>query len=108
MYSIESAKLLLLQEYFANVGYIVPEITKNETIVSKTQVIALYDIGFSIPYLIEGHGSMFNREANGKALKKHFDFRQKERFEQSLNHLLYHNSISVCEEHSFALQQALL
>lgn len=106
MFIVETAKLLLLQEYVGCVRFIVPEITEKNTIVSKKQLIALYDIGASIPYLIEGEGPMFNREPSGKRLKKEYEARQEKRFEQSLNHILHHNSISICLEKSFALQQA--
>jgi hypothetical protein len=107
MFTVNSARLLVLQECADRVRCIVPEITEIETIVSKTQIIALYDIGVSIPYLVEGNGSMFNGEPSGKALKKEYESRKEQRFEQSLNHLLYNHSISsVCVPESFALQQA--
>lgn len=103
MFIIETAKLLLLQEYADCVRLIVPEITEIQTIVSKKQLIALYDIGVSIPYLVQGEGPIFNCEPSGKALKKEYEYRKEKRFEQSLNHILHHNSISICLEKSFAL-----
>lgn len=110
MYTIETKKLLLLQEYADRVRFIVPEITEKETVVTTQQMTDLCNAGFSFFFLINRKpafkGSMFNRTPEGLNLRREYEARKEKRFEHSLNHLLYHNSISICEEESFALLQA--
>lgn len=106
MFTIETAKLLLLQQHVDHVRSIVPEITEKVTYITKEQLQELCNAGFSISYILDGDGSIFNRSSIGLRLRREHEFRKEQQFEQSLNHLLHHNSISICVEESFALQRA--
>ena len=67
---------------------IVPNITDTVTVVTQEQLIALCNVGFSLSYLIDGKGSMFNRSTLGMEL------RQKQ-FEKHLYEMLDSNFIST-------------
>jgi hypothetical protein len=76
MYTIETAKLLLLQEYVPAVRDIVPELTDESTVIAYKQLLALSSVGASIAYLTNGIGTVFNLEPNGRELQKEYEARQ--------------------------------
>ncbi len=91
--TIETARLLLLQEYLPDFHFIVPELTGTVMILSGGQAQALVNAGVSVSYLYDlpGNKEMFSRSSKGFRLMVM-------QFEKRLYDLLNKNSISIMPE----------
>jgi hypothetical protein len=109
MILVPSARLEVYRMYMPNFTTIVPTLAGQECIpLDSQQLTELVRLGCALSYLAHEKGEEFNRSKAGKVLQKRLNYDRellhRQQFLQHFSSLLFHNSISLCEDSFSSLQ----